>query len=90
MCLILIIVSVFLYNFVPPIQLQWRFVILAIVSLLLAHYLPPNDRSAYGYAFVIAGVVSYKGILMDELRLISKLTQKYNSVESKDINTKKE
>lgn len=85
MCLILVVISVFLNNFVPPIQLQYRFIVLAICALGLAHYLPPNDTSAYGYAFVIAGVVCYKDVLLDEIRLITKLSKKQN-----DMNTNTE
>lgn len=68
--LALVVLSTFLNRFVPPMKEQWRFLAVASVGMIIAYLMPPNDWEALLYGFIIAGLVVYKEILMDELRLV--------------------
>lgn len=74
--LTLIVLSTFLNRFLPPIREQWKFCILASVGMVISYLMPPNDLQALLYGFIIAGLVSYKEILINEIKLVMSAAQK--------------
>lgn len=77
--LVLIVLSTFLNRFIPPIREQYKFLIIASVGMSLAYYMPPDDFQAILYGFVIAGLVAYKEILMNEIKLVISAAKKNDS-----------
>ena len=76
--IVLIVLSVFLDKFVPPLLLQWRFIIVAITGMTIAYLMPPNDWQALMYGFSIAGLVVYKNVLVNEIRMVLSIAKKQN------------
>ena len=64
--LVLMICGLLLTNWEPPIKAQYRFMILAIVGVILGIWL--GCRSVYG--FIGAGLIFYKDKLVEEVRLV--------------------
>lgn len=76
--LVLIVLSTFLNRFLPPLKEQTKFIIIASVGMGLAYVFPPNDWEALLYGFVIAGLVTYKEVLMNEIKLVISAAKKNN------------
>lgn len=68
--IIQVILSVFLNRFCPPIKEQWKFSIMAIVGMTLSYLIAPSDLKSLAYGFIVAGLVMYKNVLIDELKLV--------------------
>lgn len=66
--LVLVVLSTFLNRFLPPVKEQAKFLLVASVGMALAYVAPPHDWQALLYGFVIAGVVVYKKILVEEFK----------------------
>ena len=64
--LVLMICGLLLTNWEPPIKAQYRFMILAIVGVILGIWL--GCGSVYG--FIGAGLIFYKDKLVEEVRLV--------------------
>ena len=64
--LVLMICGLLLTNWEPPIKAQYRFMILAIVGVILGIWL--GCGSIYG--FMGAGLIFYKDKLVEEVRLV--------------------
>lgn len=64
--LVLMICGLLLTNWEPPIKAQYRFMILAIVGVILGIWL--GCGSIYG--FIGAGLIFYKDKLVEEVRLV--------------------
>lgn len=73
--LTLVVLNVFLNRFIPPIKEQWKFLILACTGMVLAFFMPPNDWQCLLYGFIIAGLVTYKSILVEEIKLVLKASK---------------
>lgn len=76
--LILIIIGLLLNNWEPPIKDQYTFMILAIVGMILGYVL----KCGIHWGFIGAGLVFYKGKLVEEFRLV-----KESLLDLKDKNT---
>lgn len=76
---ILLIVGIYLKRFLPPIKEQFQALIVVILGCLLGHYM--IDSIAFG--FVIAGLVFYKDILVEEGKLFLECIKELK--ESKNI-----
>lgn len=78
--LILIIIGLLLTNWEPPIKDQYTFLILAIVGMVLGYVL----QCGIHWGFIGAGLVFYKGKLVEEFRLVKEslldLRQKENEI----------
>jgi hypothetical protein len=64
--LTLIIIGLLLNNWEPPIKDQYTFIILAIVGMGLGYVL----NCGIHWGFIGAGLVFYKGKLVEEFRLV--------------------
>lgn len=64
--LVLMICGLLLTNWEPPIKAQYRFMILAVVGVILGIWL--GCGSIYG--FIGAGLIFYKDKLVEEVRLV--------------------
>lgn len=64
--LVLMICGLLLTNWEPPIKAQYRFMILAVVGVILGIWL--GCGSVYG--FIGAGLIFYKDKLVEEVRLV--------------------
>ena len=73
--LILIIIGLLLTNWESPIKDQYVFIILAIVGMLLEYVL----KCGIHWGFIGAGLVFYKGKLVEEFRLIKESSHKINT-----------
>lgn len=64
--LILIIIGLLLTNWEPPIKDQYTFIMLAIAGMVLGYLL----ECGVHWGFIGAGLVFYKGKLVEEFRLV--------------------
>lgn len=85
---VLIVLSVFLNRFMPPIREQWKFLIIASTGMVLAFLAPPNDWQSILYGWCIAGLVVYKNVLIEELKIVITAAKHVN--EEKAAKTNKE
>lgn len=81
--LALVVLSIFLNRFVPPMREQWKFTITAVIGMAVAYFAPPNDWQSLLYGFVIAGLVTYKNVLIEEIKLVISAGKHVNK--NKDI-----
>lgn len=82
--LVLIVISVFLNKYVPPLLLQWRFLIVAAFGFIVSYFMPPKDFEAYLYSFIISGLVVYKDVLIEEIKIIAKAAKHTDAVRQKE------
>ena len=64
--LVLMICGLLLTNWEPPIKAQYRFMILAVLGIILGTFLGCGGI----YGFIGAGLVFYKDKLVEEMRLV--------------------
>ena len=64
--LVLMICGLLLTNWEPPIKAQYRFMILAVIGIILGTFLGCGGI----YGFIGAGLVFYKDKLVEEMRLV--------------------
>lgn len=82
--LVEIVLSVFLNTYIPKILLQWRFLIVAAFGLFVSWLMPPTDVEAYLYSFIISGLVVYKDVLVEEIKIIAKAAKHTDEIRAKE------
>lgn len=80
--LILIILGLLLTNWKPPIKDQYVFILLAIAGVFLGYIL---GCGAY-WGFIGAGLVFYKGKLVEEFRLVKESLGGIKQVKDSEAN----
>lgn len=64
----LVLLSLWLSNYEPPLKRQWIALILMVVGCFVGYFILDN----WGYGFVISGLVYYKNSLAEEISSILK------------------
>ena len=75
---VLIVVSLFLKNWKPPIKRQYIAMILLPLGIILGGFMVQNPA----YGFLISGLVFYKDELVQEIK---KVVQSFNSIKKETI-----
>lgn len=76
--LVIIVVGLFLSAYEPPIKKQNQFVILTILSAALSWLTVERSVNSCLYGFVVAGLVFYKDRLLEEMKMLVRITTLQN------------
>jgi TctA family transporter len=92
---LLIIISLWLRDFNPPIKRQWQSLLLFLVSGVLGYFMLGKTISDVGISLCICGLVFYKDKLVDDIKtlkdnsnVIDIMFDKNNKKDTDDTNNK--